>query len=438
LYAVQDALATPAVSPGRGGDLDPAVWAVGRIQPSNIGNPNQPNYTRKALIPDDIKTGLDDTLVFPPDDMVIADAGYLNLAAVIQNYGYIGFMSRRPFDFAGRKGRIAFDCDFATVGALHAYIQVSITEDPVPCPTFLQAVNDETGPIPRNALMLPFRNNQSLGTARINIGGGCVYEDFVKTNLDPDVELTSTSCPATSPGALNHVEIYVSASRLEVWMTDTLSGGSFPNNRLIYASDLDLPFTRGYVHIAARNHASVKYGSALTTTYNFRIRNFLMDGPRLPVPRAYEIPDNTTTSNIGGDQEVSPPESATIEVMHLGRNISATALVTPLTFAGSVDLTRATSAQMTLIVFMQTLGFTGDTTWTLQYQFNGGTWRSRTLTADEAAGINTDGTAGQMGLLIDVNLGDLQPGTNTVNFRTVNVPTGYPAMVANIDLMVHA
>ena len=69
----------------------------------------------------------------------------------------------------------------------------------------------------------------------------------------------------TAPGALNHVEVYVTQTHLEVWTSDTSPDGvTFPNLHLLWAGDVALPFSRGYVSLALRNHATMKYwlGSA--------------------------------------------------------------------------------------------------------------------------------------------------------------------------------
>jgi len=67
----------------------------------------------------------------------------------------------------------------------------------------------------------------------------------------------------------------------------------------LYSADISLPFTRGYLHINPRNHASKKYNIAPDMIFYWD--NIGFDGPVLPLPRAYEIADNTTTVTYEGN-----------------------------------------------------------------------------------------------------------------------------------------
>jgi hypothetical protein len=116
---------------------------------------------------------------------------------------------------------------------------------------------------------------------------------------------------------------------------------------------------------------------------------------------------------------------------------SPSALISPLTFSGSVNLSGATAAKLTLNLFVNSVSHTATTSWGLKYKFNGGTWRTRTLTAGEVTALNTEGSAGITALVIDVLLADLQTGTNTIDFSTTGgISMDYAPMVTNIDLLV--
>ena len=44
----------------------------------------------------------------------------------------------------------------------------------------------------------------------------------------------------TAPGALNHVEVYLTQTHVEVWVSDASPDGvTFPNLQLLWAGDLD-------------------------------------------------------------------------------------------------------------------------------------------------------------------------------------------------------
>ena len=97
----------------------------------------------------------------------------------------------------------------------------------------------------------------------------------------------------TAPESLNHVEVYLTQKHIEVWTSDASDDGvDFPNQHLLWEGDLDLPFARGYVSLALRNHATLKYwlGSAASVRWD----NIGFDGPV-----------------ISGDQDESAPDSLT-------------------------------------------------------------------------------------------------------------------------------
>ena len=44
--------------------------------------------------------------------------------------------------------------------------------------------------------------------------------------------------------------------------------------------------------------------------------------------------------------------------------------------------------------------------------------------------------AGTRSMMLDVDVADLTPGTNTLELTTSNVPTSYPPVALNIDLVL--
>jgi hypothetical protein len=130
----------PAAVRRRGGDLDPAAWSAARLAPQDfsgggpVANPvaSGPMPTCRAGIP---------SMVYPPNDTLICEATatrsrQLMTAVNVQNYGINAYMIKRPFDFAGRVGKIVFDVDAVSVDWLGGFLSIDITEDPSPAPTF--------------------------------------------------------------------------------------------------------------------------------------------------------------------------------------------------------------------------------------------------------------------------------------------------------------
>lgn len=419
---------SPAANGGRGGDLDPTLWAVSRLAPNQLTGPGL-NFLRHAAMPGGS--------VYPPDDMVVS-GGVLTTGIVIQNYGTNNLMIRRPFDFAGRTGTIKFDVDAFNESSTATWINVAITEDPTPAPTRIVEENNEPGPVPRNGLVLSLALTDNGGDG-INISQAYVYTNYTATILSPSFIQTGGASPRTEENKRNRFEVRLSETVVQVYASDCSQDGgqSFPNFRRVYEASHALSFTRGYVHFAQRNHATIKFNFPATRLNTWD--NITFDGPVLPTPRAYEIPDNTTTG-VGQDGE------EIFDYMNLGYEVSdgsnkaegiwnPGSRISPLSVAGSVNLAGAASALLTLNLWVNAFG-SATTSWGLKYRFNGGTWRTRTFTAGEVSAVNTAGSGGMMALAIALNLADLVTGTNTIDFSAVNVPMNFPPMVCNIDLWV--
>jgi hypothetical protein len=425
----------PSSVRGRAGDLDPSKWGVGRLAPSDFsGFGPVVNPVKSSPIPQCRGSFAN---VYPPNDTLICDASgnrsaQLMTASRIQNYGNNSYMVRQPFDFAGRTGKIVFDVD-AVSFPLGTYIAIDITDDPAPAPTFREYNNNEVGPIPKNAIMIKFANRCGNNAAPLNT---MVYNNYNGSIITPTVERIGSGCANVSAGNLNHFEVRLSQSQVEVWGSDfsTDNGNTFPNFHLLYSANISLNFTRGYVHFAARNHASDKYGFGWGTAY--RWDNIGFDGPILPVERAYEIPDNTTM----GTFENSPAMNLGYMLLD-GTTGKPAGIYDPnnrinsLQFQG-VNVNGATSARLTLNArFNPPVGAT--TGWS--YRFNGGTWRNRILTSTEVSLVNDPvGIFGNLSTIIDVPLSDLVNGTNTFEMLPLQANMGYPPVIANIDLLVAA
>jgi len=113
--------------------------------------------------------------------------------------------------------------------------------------------------------------------------------------------------------------------------------------------------------------------------------------------------------------------------------------VGPITIKG-VDMTDASSAELNLNMW----GFCPNDT--LDYRFNGGTWRSYAcpfpLACEGCENGNTpighcDLSARALNVPIE-QMGDLQQGDNTIELRTSNTDETYDVVAANIELQVHA
>jgi hypothetical protein len=222
----------------------------------------------------------------------------------------------------------------------------------------------------------------------------------------------------------------------------TDNGQTFPNYKLLYSADINLSFTRAYVHFNAKNHATVKYGFGPDAVFHWD--NLGFDGPVIPAPIAYEIPDNTTTTTYIPDNNTTTGQEQNLGYQLLDGTTGKPAgiydpvnKINALVFQ-NVNVAGIASATLTLNAFFQAQTHTADTSWGISYRFNGGTWRTRNLTAGDLASINAIAGAplGILSMLINVPVTDLVQGTNTLELLPLNAPMDYPPVVTNIDLLL--
>lgn len=421
-----DTFDAPSAHQGRAGELDARMWSAGHVQPSL---PTSPGFTF-GILPATIPTcraGLPER-VFPGDDALICDpvpsvaSNHLLVACGAQNYGATSLRIRQPFDFAERTGKIVFDADGFVINPLLGWIAVSVSEDPMAVPSYAILGNDEGGVVPRNGFEVHMARNcpdaMSMGARMI-----ALYQDRQETIVGfPD----DATCIPVKEGHLNHFEVHVSDSRIEVYASPwSEDGTSFAPVQLMIAADVALPFTRGYVNIAVHNHATIKYsggGAYSDEVYDAwvaRWDNVGFDGPVLSNFREYEIPDATEehegTLNIGyriADDMDGPSHVLTFE---------------------DVDLTGAVSARIAQTSYY--LLDADEATYLLRYRINGHDWHDRSFDATELHAFSHN-SQGALAQILEVPMSELQNGSNTIEYVTRNVPQSYPPAALNIDLVL--
>ena len=452
---------------GRAGELDPARWSAMRGAPSAHADLTTAYRIGPALLPA-CRPGLTGTAALPENDTVICDptatvrTRHLLTAAAAQNYGMSAYRVRQPFDFAGRTGRITLDVDLSN-GALFGWPALALAEDPTPMPTF---DFPERGSGPRNGFEIEFSSGW-CNTANTVEPSVYTYRDYVETAMGASYDC-GTPHAVTAPGALNHVEIYLTAGHLELWASDASPDGvSFPNFHQLWAGDLSLPFSRGYLNLVVRNHATMKYwsGSAWITRWD----NVGFDGPVVTGWREHSAVDSLQSyrglegcliegkclwrgavipTHPGTDCD-SPEESCTFDEQ--GRVVGYVVPnrdEPPVSIAiPAVHLTGATRARLAIAVDYPWFEWNGvtypPTHFNLRHRLNGGAWQDRFVTEVEAnafAGDFATGGAPGAGLLnqmIDLDLSELRDGTNTLELSGDGTWTGsYRIAVAGADLIL--
>lgn len=420
----------PTQTLGRAGDLDPTRWTTGRNNPQVVTGVDAWG-TLAAPVPA-CRAARPAVSVFPPFDAQVCDNGQLLTAVAFQNYGLLSLRARQPFDFAGRTGRIVFDMDMPLLGVGATWTSLTITPDPVNGPN--DSIYIEHAQVAPTALVLTFNNDTPLcgGGGRNSVRNILTYTNYLETDTPISY---GPVCVNVAQGQLNHIEVQLSQSHVDVFASDasTDGGRSFPNFQKIAGADLNLAFTRGYIHLGTHNHATMKYFN-LPDGYN-TWDNVGFDGPLVPPAREYDVPDALTFSSPGA---MNVGYKLRDGMYTCCTSTGQETRVAPVVLSG-VDLTNATRARLALLAFY-CLGCEASpdlAAYTLQYRFNGGPWRNRTLTPAEAAFLVQPGMDSNLIQLVDVPLGDLRAGDNTLEFATLNTPQGAsPPVIGSITLAV--
>jgi hypothetical protein len=390
-------------------------------------------------------------MVTPDEDILVCDApsghaGQIMTAMSAQNYALLSLRPRQPFDFAGRTGTIVSDVDAVTEGALSWWTSLYVTDEPVP------AGNKEvevTGEVPRNGFGIDFDVNCNTGPTQVTVGSIMTYAEYAETQAYTGT--TAGPCVKTSGGSLNHIEVRVSQSHIEVWMSDfsTDGGITFPNFQRVASADVNLAITRGYVHYQAGQRAPLKYQTEFNISPGYTTNYWSglgFDGPTLGADFGYEVPDALTPGpgsgatggpapNLGYALLTSPQSTVTC------CNSGARTPIAPFALQG-VDLAGVTAAKL---AFTMSFTFTppaAPTTVGLQYRFNGKAWHAVPLPDMNAAtycnGCPQAAGPGELpgvAFSFSVDATELVQGNNTVEFAATSTNDGYPPVLGNIDLL---
>ncbi len=433
----------PLSDRGRGVELSRTRFSATRYAPSLSTGDGVTFWVWEAefgLLSDEPPPCRSDVVGFllPTRDTLICDPSahlgshYLFTAVGSQNYGTNAYRIRQPFDFAGRTGKITFDTDLGT-NFLLGYSSVVISEDPSPIPSW--DVNGR-GPNPRNGVMIVFLGNDAQ-----------IYDvrDYAMSTLPG----TASSLPQQR-GRLTHVELRLSQQQLEVLTSEPSDDGvnfSPLASRRTVVFPQPLTFSRAYFSLLAHNHATWKYAITYANaprpmrSWNTYWDNVGFDGPSIRSTREYEIPHASVPSSRTTVDE--HPAGVFTTVVHPGLSLGyvipdgAAAMSAPLTFSG-VSLEHATRARLVFNGYYQGYDIDGIRLGTgrLRYQLNNNTIHVRAFTAGETAMIDTPGQTGGYNHSIDIPLSELVDGNNGVRFSTLNISSGYPNAVTNLDLLI--
>jgi hypothetical protein len=330
---------------------------------------------------------------------------------------------RQLFDFTDRTGTIVFDVD-AKVNPCNLghgwWVELWITAEPAPIP-----YHEAPGVLsyPKNGLAIMFQglNSCPQGRSATEVNGVFVSKDFGITHDVPGWELMHDSdtarCFKVADQKLNRIKVLLNKDQAEIWASDFDDAKNL--HRIAIAPNLNLSFTRGYVHLQHSQYNARKDlcadGGQPTGTQTYRWDNVGFDGPTYATPRGYGVDDNTAPDidGVGG---------------HLyGWYLSDSSWVS-LKVKG-VDVTNATDASLDY-------SFLGGAGRVVQYRLNGGPTHEYTVPAF------LDGNGGPRGgtraFSNPVPVSELVAGDNTIEFMMSAPQTDKEEVIGNVELTVQA
>jgi len=424
-----DTFDTPSPG-GNAGDLDDSKWSAARASGLDSIGQGQLDWWPPSLA---TACGMTLNNVLPHNDMFFCAGGptpsmhFNNAYNDGQSFTVHSYRIRQPFDFTNRTGVVVFDVDGQSQfpGGHGYWFNFFIASEPIPIPyqdtnignffakegvgiEFQGADVACVNPTCKTFAGIP----TSCGNANA-VSNFFIEDAYQIVQTIPYPGSVAQACFKTQPEVLNHFEVHISQSKIEVLAAD--AGQPSTLRTVAVADGLSLPLTRGYVSLQHTHYNEAKSGlTGLPMYHTYHWDNVGFDGPVAATPRSYEVPDSLTSNRSGVDIGYA-----------LLKTGMATPVNTPLAAPISlqnVDTTNSTDAVLTF----NTANFQPNDT--ISYQFNNAPARTYTYsfpTYDHA----DDGT---YPVAIAVQLSDLQQGTNTFQMSSASGQVG----VYNVELTI--
>lgn len=329
----------------RAGQLDSKIWGVSRAMGggNNFGQSQYNNWPSTTLQKCDGTA----PIVIPPNDVVVCN-GQLreavndNLTRTLDagDVTVLAMYPKQPFDFAGRTGTISFDVSNDTHGIHAAWPEVWVTDLPVPAPfahfTSWQAVSKDGFGVRFAAHADPGQFGYCPSfpqTNRWTVDSAIVTRNYVSEDTangpQPTLTVTPLECVTqpTGPGQLNHVELKVNQSQIEVYASD--AGTVTPLKLIARITGLNLGITRGLVWLEDVHYNADKGGLPSQREHTFAWDNLAFDGPYTYKDRSYDALDALTpmpNGSVNLGKVSNPGQTATWNVLNMPASPTATAV----------------------------------------------------------------------------------------------------------------
>jgi len=321
--------APAGVAGARSGDLNANVWGVSRTIGDSGVNFGQSEFNRWNATVIDKCDGTTPTVNAPGDVIIcngqVREAVNDNNTLEFENGDVVslGMYAKQPFDFAGRTGTVSFDVSNDSSGIHSVWPEFWMSDLPVPDPfahlgSWIALPANGFGVRFANAVQAGMQgecpNGNNLNQPRWTVDSaivsrGYVEEDTNGFSVSTGMKVNILDCVISSsgPGNMNHVELRVSQSQIDVYATDAGVVPTVASLRHIASiTGTNLTFTRGLIwledaHYNADKQTSMNGQPASTTQrqHTFSWDNVAFDGPFTDRDFSFDAPDNTVPGANG-------------------------------------------------------------------------------------------------------------------------------------------
>jgi hypothetical protein len=428
-----DTFDAPAGNGNRSGDLDGTVWGVSRA----LGGVNFGQGQYSSTSPTMMDRCGQQVLVQPPNDVAICNGRLVEAQDDQHGVTSLAMYPKQPFDFAGRTGRITFDVSDDTHGTHRAWPEFWLTDKPVPAPfTHFSSLQE----VPFNGFGIRFASycppagpglpgdpgcgvrfvchNEPLDVPVVTVDSAVVVANYQSNDSFTDVNVgtiavTPVDCVKASsgPGDMNHFEMRVSQTGIDVYGTD--AGTTSPLKLIATIGNVTLPLTRGLIWIEDVHYNGDKDGMD-QGTHTFTWDNVGFDGPILPRDLAFDVPDR-----------LAPMSGIYAGLLNLGWGVfSNDAQPLSLTAQGVYNVDKATAALLTFNYYSENPP-------TLSYRLNGAGWHDLQWPFGACYTQNNFVSCGSKTVAAPVPLAEVHTGDNIIEFKTSDA-----SEISNVDLIL--
>jgi len=425
-----DTFDQPAGTGNRSGDLNGTVWGVSRLL-GGVNSGQGQYYDASPTIMQ--KCGVS-VSVQPPNDVAICNGQVVEAQTDQHGVTSLAMYPKQPFDIAGRTGTVAFDVSDDSHGAHRAWPEFWYTDKPMPAPfthfSSLQEVPKDGFGVRFDAFCPAFGDpgcgirpacpEYPISVSVISVGSADVINNYATndsfTDVTPgpiSVQVVGCVKASSGPGDMNHFELRVSQNEIDVYGVD--AGAAGPLKKIAVITNMSLTLTRGLVWLEDVHYNGDKDGPD-QGTHTFTWDNLAFDGPILPRDLAFDVLDRLSLVGPGYPG-----------LLNLGWPLSPGGPPLTLMVSGVYNIDKAAAAILTF-------NYSTDNPITLSYRVNTGVWHDQPWPFGACFSQGGFVSCGSKTISVPVPLSEVQPGTNTIQFKTADTTNNLG--ISNVDLIL--